>query len=1003
MKYIFITVLGFILSMGASAQHSVVDNKPSVYFTQGKQMFLSDNYVGAIQLLTEYKEQMTGSLDLDDTEFYILASQYYLGSIKSVNLFKEYLEKNPSTIHRNQIYNILGSAYYNEKSWNESKYWYSKVNADQLTDNERAEYYFKYGYVALQDKDYDRARNFLRKVLNNKEYQDQASYYLAYIDFKEKKYEDARKVFSVLKNRPLYTNSATFYLMQIAFTNENYQEATDLGEYCADRISSLTPNEQCEVFRVLGSSYYQLGNDAKSFTYYKKMQDCTLNDPNIASFPLDNYRLGELYYKRADYPSAIEQLTKAASGTGILKQSANMLLGQSYLKEGDNEKALMYFDLAAKADDSAIISEDALYNYVLLTSKTTDVFGQSIDAYQQFLSKYPNSKYAPELKNNLAQILLSTQDYDLALNSIQGIKNPSKSLLEAKQVILYQQGVQFFLAKKYTDAIKKFDQVINMDDYNIHVQEDAFYWRAESLYQLGQYENAAQDFLSYTSAVSLGEENYLTGLYNLGYSYFKLQEYNKALSSFSQFATLCEDKKQPIYLDAICRVADCYLYRKDYKQAAKYYEDATKIGNGSDYAYLQLGFVLGLQKDYNGKINALQQLVSKYPESSYIPNALFEESRTYSTLNQNKKAISSAEQLIAKYPDSPLVPKALLQMGQLYYNDRENTKAINTYKKILQNYPSTEESTIALNSLEAIYKDINDINSYASFVNSLGGNKITSSRQDTLTFQAAENILMKGIDNQSIKALENYLSSYPQGGFKSDANFYLGTLYFQQKNIGKAQSNFAAVIESKNPKYIEESLIYTSGIEFDKKNYDNAYAYYKQLENSTSNPKNKNVANLGMLRSAFLMGRDKEVVEVSNVVLADKQISNDVYNEAMFYKGKSLLNMNELDKAFKAFEPISGNTRTEQGAESKYELANILYQQKKYDESIKQINDFIAIGTPFKDWMAKAVILLSDSYKAKGNSNQALQYLESLKSNYKEDNKEIQDIISIKIKELQAQ
>lgn len=202
---------------------------------------------------------------------------------------------------------------------------------------------------------------------------------------------------------------------------------------------------------------------------------------------------------------------------------------------------------------------------------------------------------------------------------------------------------------------------------------------------------------------------------------------------------------------------------------------------------------------------------------------------------------------------------------------------------------------------------------------------------------------------------------------------------------------------------MEESLIYISGIEFDKQNYDGAYAYYKQLQNSTSNPKNKSVANLGMIRSAYLMNRDKEVVEVSTVMLADKQLSTDVRNEANFYRGKSLYNLKDLDGAFKAFEAVSQNTRTEQGAESKYQLANILYQQKKYDQSIKQINDFISTGTPFKDWMAKSVILLSDNYKAKGDANQALQYLESLQSNYKEDNQEILNTISVKIKELQAQ
>lgn len=1005
MKFIYVTVLGFLLSTGAvSAQHSVVENKPNSYYLEGKEMYLSQNYVGALQMMEQYQKESLDTSLIQNADFFILASQYYLGDLTSIDLFKEYLEANPSTIYRNQISAILGSYYYNQESWELSKYWYSQVNATQLSDNEVPDYYFKYGYVSLKDGDYDRASLYMKRLLDNREFEASASYYLAYMDFKEKKYSDAEKVFNALKNNSTYSNSSYFYLTQIAFINEDYQSATNLGEYCIDRIQNYTNEEKCELYRILGSSYYQLGNENKSFVNYQLMQECSLGDANIAGFPLDNYRLGELYYKKGNYSQAIEQLTKAASGTETLKQSANMLLGQCYLKEGNNDKALMYFDLAAKANNNPMVSEDALYNYVLLTGRTTDVFGQSVDAYKQFLDKYPNSKYNAELNKNLAQILLSTQDYNLALSTIHSIKNPSKALIEVEQITLYQQGVQYFLNKEYKEAIGKFDPVIDLDGYNLAVQKDAFYWRAESLYQLGDFENAGQDFLSYTSSVDMGEDNYLPALYNLGYCYFKQKEYNKALSSFSQYISLADDKTKPIYLDAICRVGDCYLFRKDYSQASEYYQRAMDMpGKEADYAYLQKAFVQGLQKDYKGKINTLNQLIDKYPQSAYLPNALFEQSRAYIMTHNDKQALASAEKLVKDYPQSPLVPRALIQIGQLYYNDNNNNKAIASYKQLLQNYSNSEESVIALNSLEAIYKDINDINSYAKFVNSLGGNKISSSRQDTLTFQAAENIMMRGASKQSQKAMEDYLSSYPQGGYTSDANFYLGTMYFDQKDLNRASKSFGDVIKTKNPKYMEESLIYVSGIEFDNKNYDGAYAYYKQLQNSTSNPKNKNVANLGMIRSAYLMNRDKEVVEVSNVMLADKQLSTDVYNETNFYRGKSLNNLKDMDGAYKAFEVVAKNIRTEQGSESKYELANILYQQKKYDQSIKQINDFISTGTPYKDWMAKSVILLSDNYKAKGDANQALQYLESLQSNYKENNPEIQNTIATKIKELQPQ
>lgn len=51
-------------------------------------------------------------------------------------------------------------------------------------------------------------------------------------------------------------------------------------------------------------------------------------------------------------------------------------------------------------------------------------------------------------------------------------------------------------------------------------------------------------------------------------------------------------------------------------------------------------------------------------------------------------------------------------------------------------------------------------------------------------------------------------------------------------------------------------------------------------------------------------------------------------------------------------------------------------------------------GTSHEYWMAKAVIVLADVYKAKGDKFQARQYLESLQANYKGSEQDIADGIA---------
>ena len=55
-------------------------------------------------------------------------------------------------------------------------------------------------------------------------------------------------------------------------------------------------------------------------------------------------------------------------------------------------------------------------------------------------------------------------------------------------------------------------------------------------------------------------------------------------------------------------------------------------------------------------------------------------------------------------------------------------------------------------------------------------------------------------------------------------------------------------------------------------------------------------------------------------------------------------------------------------------------------------------GTTHQYWMARALIVLSDTYLAKGDEFQAQQYIESLRSNYKGDEADIQEMIKERIK-----
>lgn len=90
---------------------------------------------------------------------------------------------------------------------------------------------------------------------------------------------------------------------------------------------------------------------------------------------------------------------------------------------------------------------------------------------------------------------------------------------------------------------------------------------------------------------------------------------------------------------------------------------------------------MGLQRNYQGKVDALDDLMRRYPNSQYIDDALYEKSRALVMMNREGEAINVLQQLVSNYPNSALSSQAGIQLGQLYYNTGNYQNSITAYKE----------------------------------------------------------------------------------------------------------------------------------------------------------------------------------------------------------------------------------------------------------------------------------------------------------------------------------
>jgi TolA-binding protein len=974
----------------ASGQKDYRRESPDRLFHEGKELFALKDFSGAIDKLEAYKSQAKNADFIQEAGYMLACAAFEQGREDAIRLLEGYLKDYPDSRHSDEVNYMIGSVCFGREEYGKALAAFRKANIDVLSAAQQEAYSFRMAYALLQTGDPVKARGYFAGISRiGSAYKDAAAYYVAYIDYATGEYDKALAEFTRLRDLPDYRKQAPYYITQIYFIQGKYDKVVKEGE----GIEGET-----EIYRMLGNSYYRLGDRDKAIDRLNRYVSAT-------GSPLrgDLYILGVCYFDKGDYRKAVENFGRTVRENDALTQNAYLYLGQSYLKLKDTNNARMAFQAAATATFDEKIREVALYNYALLIHETNFTgFGESVSIFEDFLNDFPQSKYADKVNDYLVEVYLTTRNYQAALTSMEKIKRPGEKILEAKQNVLFQLGTQAFANAKPDEAAGFFTRTIELGAYDQEVRSEAYFWRGESHYRRQQYNEAATDYRAYLNNTRRQNTDvYALAHYNLGYTCFKLQDYNEALDRFRQYVSLEKNHTAATYADAFNRIGDCFFYDRRFAEAESYYSQAAQaFPSAGDYPVFQKGFVLGLQKDYKGKIREMDRLIREFPESQYVDDALYEKGRSYVLLENNREAAQVFETLMNRFPNSSLARKAGVQLGLIYFNENQPEKAAEAYKKVISAYPGSEEARVALQDLKSVYVDLNRIDAYTSYVHSLGGSvRVEATEQDSLTYMAAERLFMRGDNEAARQSLAGYLRNFPQGAFSSNANFYLASIAFGKKEYREAKQLFTRVLDSGDMKFREEAMARKAEIEYLDKDYAAALETFKSLSAVAESPANQEASRLGVMRCAQYANRPQEALQAAEELLKDAKLSPELAVEARYIRAKACLSLGKQDSALADLKIIARDTRTVHGAEANYLLAQLYYDRKEDANAIRVLEDFARNGTPHQYWLARGFILWADIYIRQGDDVQARVYLNSLQNNYKGSD-DIAALIEIRLEKL---
>jgi TolA-binding protein len=992
----FLLFLFLIVTLFGWAQKTGVYTDEYVAYREAQELFDKEKFSPAQEKFLE----VINAIKTPQNETKINAEYYY--AICALELFHQDAEyllsrfavEHPEHSKAQTVYFQLGLQKYRLKKFKSVIEYFEQVDPYYLSDNEKTEYEFKLGYSYFYVKKYSEAKVHFAAIKDeSSSYQTPALYYYSHIAYTEKNYQTALNGFKQISDSEMFKNIVPYYVAQIYHKQKKYEELID---YAPQYFETISKKRRAEYAKLIGDAYYFEKRYKEAIPYLKEFKK------GAKSTRISNYQLAYAYYQTKDYQNAVNNYKRVSSRRDTLSQIAMYQLGDCFLQFDNRLEARIAFKAASKLHFDPEIQENALFNYAKLAYQIDGPYSESTEAFLEYIDKYPKSEQLDEAYEFLIKGYMTTKKYDEALASIEKIKRKDNRIKQAYQNIAFNRGIELFQNNQYDEAIVRFKQV---EKYPFDKKTNAasLYWTGEAYYKKKDYEQAIDKFVEFRLEPGAALTNvFREADYSVAYAYFmkahpfkdgelnvssenraaRKSNLEKSITAFRNFIQLKDRVDAKKLEDAYLRLADCYYLLPDDKLAVANYSKAINIGQGNmAYAYFQKAKSQGLLGDIKGKAKTLKALTDKYPKSTYQVLSLRELAQAYQQQGNNDKAIKVYKDFIKDYPNNRYVPEMMVNLGGIYVREKNYNEAEVYLLRVLDEYPSaTIEKESAIAQMKSVFIGRDDLPGYYDWLKRRGVS-VESAEVDSALWEPVYMAWNKGDCNLIERESQTYLQKVPNGVHQISAHFYLATCYYTTDQ-NKSLEHYNFVISKPNNEYYEEALQYGSQISYANGDYETAKTNYNKLESVAANTDNITTAIIQQMWCNWKLNDYPNAIAYADKVLALSGLEDVTEVEALRIKGLSLRETRDYENAKAVLRACNNKTKSIKGAEAKYYVAEILYEEANYEECELEIMELVNQKPSYDYWIAKAILLLGENFIALEDYYNARSSLQSVIDNY---------------------
>ncbi|MGB5981257.1 MAG: tetratricopeptide repeat protein [Nonlabens sp.] len=971
-NFLTFIVLFFSALNLVGAQQSKVYTDELASYNQALDLYQEDQYTAAQRLFKEVKASTEDELIKGNAAYYIANCAVRLNQRNADALIEKFVEEYPASTKRNSAVIDVADYYFDNGKYNLAAKWYTRVNKSTLSRKQMNRYNFNTGYTLVQGKKYDEAKPYLNRVSDTKEYGAKAKYYLGYIAYEGNELQEASDLFDEAGESPEQDAKLSYYQADLNYRMGNFDEAIELAK---EQMPKSNRTEQSELNRIIGQSLFNQEKYAEALPYLEEYKGTRGKWNNN-----DYYQLGYTYYKMNDFEKAIETFNKIIDGENATAQNAYYHLGQSYIKLDRNEDALNAFKLASEMEQDSEIQKDAFYNYAKLSYETGNPYESTPQVILNYLDKYPDTDKNEEMRTFLIDSYFTSKNYKEAMLLLEDGRINGNENIYGK-VALYQ-GLTDYLNGDYRVAIENLDKALNyVTDSSL--KKKAQFWKAESFYQINDFAAALESFEK-VGVIDTDIEEDEMYFYDLGYTYFKLKQYDESISAFERFTETATTQTSNTRLnDALLRIGDANYVTKKYYPAMEAYNKSIKAGGyNADYAAFQKAISYGFVDKMDMKIRDLRNFIDTYDRSKYRDDVIYELGNTLINQGRVNDGIKAYDQLIAEFPNSSYTSKAMMRKGLQLYNDNQLAESLKVFKAVVARYPGTPQATQAIISARQVYIDQGNTNEYAVWVRGLEGVEVTDNELDDTAYESAERPYVRGDMPAAIKGMQSYLNQFPNGKYALKAHFYLAQAQFSEDQKQASIPHYEYVVSKERNEFTEPALARLSEILLNAKDYAKAIPVLQQLEQYADFPQNVIYAQSNLMKAFYEQEDFDQAASYAQKVLNNDGADANVLADAQVIIARSYWKQGNEAATKSAYEALAQNATGNLAAEAAYYQAYFENKEGNHDDAINSVKALTKNYGSYKLWSSKALVVMAQSYYAKGETLNATTILEAVIKSY---------------------